>query len=226
VRLRSKPEPASAAEPPAEVAEPSAEERRAENLMSFAGGSLCAEDRAAIARLFKEALAERRDSLPPDDSEALAETVTAASDELARPRAEVARALAEAQRLEAVWEQWRADHDLALVPAGDRRRRAAETLEAIDRRRARLEERLRLRTTVGAVRQRAIVQLEQLDREESEHWAVVHPPFCLLDEDEPEPPRCRCGREISRADAYRIGLCELCAASYELLHGSKPPTIG
>jgi hypothetical protein len=208
------------------AAELSAEEQRADDLMSFAGGGLSADERAAISRMLKDALAERSATLQADDHGVLADTVDAAADELGRPPALVARELAEAKRLETVWEEWCLDRNLLRVPAGDRRRRAAETLEAIERRRLRLEERLKLPTTVGAVRQRAIAQLEELDRLESESWATVHPPFSLLDEGEPEPPRCRCGREITREDAYRIGLCEPCTAAYELLHHAKPPTIG
>jgi hypothetical protein len=213
-------------QPEAPAPEPSAEEQRADDLMSFAGGGLSADERAAISRMLTDALAERGASLQPDDHDPLADTVSAAADELGRPPALVARELAEAKRLETVWEEWCLDHNLLRVPAGDRRRRAAETLEAIERRRLRLEERLRLPTTVGAVRQRAIAQLEELDRLESDSWETVHPPYSLLDENEPEPPRCRCGREIARADVYRIGLCEPCTASYELVHQAKPPTIG
>jgi hypothetical protein len=177
---------------------------------------------------------------PPDaEAAALRSALPAIAETLPRPADELAGQLAVAAALSDRYRAFLTDHDLSPLAPPDRRAVAREALAALTRRRERIEQKLAAGGTAlgpGHRRREQLEhELEEIERLEAEHWTILHPAALgsphggAGQSSDTEPGEqlhfCRCGAEISRQTAYRVGLCDPCRATYHALKGRPPPVV-
>jgi hypothetical protein len=172
-----------------------------------------------------------------DELKTLAAAVAPIAAELDKPEPEVAAELAEGSNLVRAYEQWQEKKGLSSWPAPDRRRAAHEAVRYLDRRIARLTERLRLaRNLTAGQRERLEQDLETLNKEHDDHFAELNPAVLgsafggesIRSDQLVSPARhfCRtCEREIDRKQAYHVGHCEPCDQERQLMTGRPLPRI-
>lgn len=206
--FRRKPEPAKS-----EPTETDDELVEASVLADFVGPDVGDETAGAIA----EAL-----STADGEAAVFAAGLAELAEKIGEPEVDVAHHAAEAERFEALYAAFLRDRGIALDPAPDRRIRAADTAKAAERRRSRLERRLETEP-LAQKRNQITAELARLERAEDACWELLQPSGAR---GEGRPAAfCRCGLEISRRQAYRVGRCPNCHRAAELITGTTIPEI-
>jgi hypothetical protein len=190
--------------------------------------SLDEAERAAVARHVQAAL----EGETGEEVKRLGGAVDALAQELGKTPAEVATELAQARALQATYERFVAAIEAPGRSLGDRQRIAQDALDAITRKRERLEARLSgwAQGHDWRGRERLREQIDQLDAAEDEFWPELHPPALgspYVGRSQPATslPRCHdCGTEITRTRKYEFGSCAVCVEAFELT-GRAWPTI-
>ena len=172
-----------------------------------------------------------------DELETLAAAVTPIAEELEKPEGDIAAELAESSSLVRAYQEWQDKKGVSSWPAPDRRRLAEDAVRYLERRIARLNDRLRLPKNLTArQRERIEHELEKLEKEHDEYWGELNPALigsvhgdgAVRADQLVSPPRhfCRtCDREIDRAQAYRVGHCDRCDREHQLTTGRPLPRV-
>lgn len=215
MKLRRKSAPAAAPDTTADeeddVSEP--------GIADFLDTRLPERDRRQISQLLQDELTSRQTAAEQADANA---RVAA---ELNVPAATLARDRAEAEYLKNTgWRSFVNARGLAERPAPDRLIEARAASDALERRRARLEARLKIET-IERKRMEVVAALDAIDEQENRFWALLHPP-AINGEAGLEVHACvKCDGPMTKRENYSgAGVCAVCIRAYQLLTGLHPPT--